>query len=290
MPASRTAQYVALYRALETVETSREPLFRDPFAELFLSRTLLSAVRLSRIPALAGLLRRYADRRAPGARSSAIGRTRFIDDLVRRAAAKGVRQLVLLGAGYDCRAHRLPELSGTRVFEVDREEIQRRKRGRLEASRDLLSRRDVGYVPVDFAKDDLAAALTTAGWESTLPSTFVWEGVTNYLTEPDVAKVLAFVGRSAPGTRLVFTYIHRGVIDGTARFEGADALVSNVKRLGEPWTFGLHPDELAAFVGRFGLELEENIGADAYRQRYLAEGPAGLRGYAFYRIAVARVA
>jgi methyltransferase (TIGR00027 family) len=289
MTASRTAQYVALYRALETVETSREPLFRDPFAELFLSRTLVSAVRLSRIPVLADLLRRYADRRAPGARSSAIGRTRFIDDLVRREAADGVRQLVLLGAGYDCRAHRLPELSETRVFEVDREEIQRRKRGRLEASRDLLSRRDVQYVPVDFAKDELAAALTTAGWEPARASTFVWEGVTNYLTEADVAKVLAFVARSAPGTRLVFTYIHRGVIDGTGRFEGADTLVSNVKRLGEPWTFGLHPDELAAFVARFGLELEENIGADDYRQRYLADGPAGLRGYAFYRIAVARV-
>jgi hypothetical protein len=66
-------------------------------------------------------------------------------------------------------------------------------------------------------------------------------------------------------------------------------LVDNVKRLGEPWTFGLHPEEVRGFLERFGLELEEDLGADAYRQRYIGDGASVLRGYGFYRISVARV-
>ncbi|MEJ7733613.1 MAG: hypothetical protein WKG00_31015 [Polyangiaceae bacterium] len=100
--------------------------------------------------------------------------------------------------------------------------------------------------------------------------------------------MLGFVGTALAGSAVVFTYIHRGVLDGTARFEGADLLRANVARLGEPWTFGIDPAEVAAFVARFGLALETDLGADEYRTRY--RWSAGLAGYAFYRIALARVA
>src|SRR5437016_3359527 len=132
MAASRTAEYVAFYRALETIE--RRPRFRDPFAIEFLSRNLRMAVRVARHRFMRALLLRYADRRAPGARTSAIARTCFIDDFVRRATAQGVRQLVLLGAGFDCRAHRVPELRDVAVFEVDRHETQARKRALMARS------------------------------------------------------------------------------------------------------------------------------------------------------------
>jgi O-methyltransferase involved in polyketide biosynthesis len=63
---------------------------------------------------------------------------------------------------------------------------------------------------------------------------------------------------------------------------------ANVRTLGEPWTFGLDPAQVAAFVARFGLVLRENLGADEYRARLLPGEHAG--GYAFYRIAVADIA
>jgi methyltransferase (TIGR00027 family) len=286
---SRTAEYVALYRALETREPAREPLFRDPFAARFLPPALARALRLAGVRLLRGLLERYADWRAPGARSSAIARTRFIDDVVRAAVGEGLRQLVLLGAGYDCRAHRLPELRDTIVFEVDRAETQAAKRKGIESARELGARSDVRYVAVDFGKDDLTGSLRSAGWDSTRASIFVWEGVTNYLTEAGVAKVLGLVGAAAPRTVLVFTYVHRGVIDGTMQFDGADKLLRNVRTLGEPWTFGLRPDEIEDFLARFDLRLEEDVGADEYRRRHLGGRTRDLRGYAFYRIAVARV-
>ncbi|HEV2780133.1 MAG TPA: class I SAM-dependent methyltransferase [Actinophytocola sp.] len=281
MPASRTAQYVALYRALETVERRRPPLFSDPYATRFLSPGLNRLVRLARRPRLHALIARYADFRAPGARTSAIGRTRIIDDVLRAAAAAGTRQLVILGAGFDCRAHRLPELAGTEVFEVDRLRTQAEKRARLPEARAGLH-----YVAVDFLRDDVAERLAAAGWDAARPTAFVWEGVTNYLTRDAVERVLALIGRTAPGGTLVFTYIHGGLLDGSVAFPGGDKMMSNVRTLGEPWTFGLHPHEVAPLLERFGLSPREDLGADDYRRR------TGLpaTGYAFYRLAVAEVA
>jgi methyltransferase (TIGR00027 family) len=290
MATSKTAEFVAFYRALETTETSRPPLFRDPLAASFLSRPLARALRLARIRRLRPALEAYADWRAPGARTSAIGRTRFIDDAIRERIGRGVDQLVILGAGYDARAHRLPELAKATVFEVDRPQTQAAKRDRLARSH-ASSKQDVRYVPVDFAHDDVAERLAAAGWDRARPSIFLWEGVTNYLDEAAVGRILALVGSAAAGTTILFTYIHKGVLDGSVSFAGAQKLVKNVKRLGEPWTFGLRPDELGPFTQRFGLTLVEDLGADEYRRRYLGPGasPHALRGYAFYRIAIAEV-
>ncbi len=286
MAASRTAQYVAAYRALETYERRRAPLFRDPYAVGFLSPRLRFAVRAARAPLLRGVVERYADRRSPGARTSVIARTAYIDDAVRAAVAGGVEQVVILGAGFDCRAHRMPELARVDVFEVDRADTQAAKRARLPGV-DVADRRAVRYVAVDFLRDDVGAVLEAAGWQPRRRSLFVWEGVTGYLTEPAVTSVLRWIASTAAGSSAVFTYLHGGVLDGTVPLDGAQQMLDNVRRLGEPWTFGLHPEAVGEFVARCGLRLREDLGANDYRRRYL--GDASFAGYAFYRIAIADV-
>lgn len=285
MAASRTAQYVAAYRAIESLE--RRPHFRDRFAASFLSPELARLVRAARLPPFRALVKRYADRRAPGARTSAIARTCYIDDALRNAVRAGIRQVVVLGAGFDSRAHRLPELRDSVVFEVDRAETQTVKRAAL--ARTVLGvRDDVRYVSVDFLRDSVSDRLVEAGWDAAAPTSFVWEGVTNYLTEPSVTSVLAWIGRSAAGSTVVFTYVHRGLLDRTERFEGGDQILANVQRLAEPWTFGLYPDDVAPFLARAGLDLLEDLGADDYRRRYLDGNVRTLRGYSFYRVALAK--
>lgn len=281
MAASKTAQYVALYRALETYEPGRAPLFRDPFAPKFLSPGLRLGVWASRAPLMHGVIERVADWRAPGARTSAIARTAYIDDAVRAARARGVSQIVILGAGFDCRAQRMAELAGAAIFEVDRAETQREKRAQLPGS-------PVQFVAVDFLRDRVGDKLEAAGWQPGTPSLILWEGVTGYLSEAAVESVLQWVATTAPGTQIVFTYLHGGLLDGSVDFLGGARLLNIVKRLGEPWTFGLHPGAIAAFVARCGLTLRDDLGADDYRRRYLGDGP--MPGYAFYRIAIAEVA
>jgi methyltransferase (TIGR00027 family) len=279
---SRTAQYVALFRALETGEQRRPPLFRDPLATRFLSPGLRLAVRAAGVGPLRRLIEGYADLRGPGARTSAIGRTRLIDELTERVLAEGIRQVVILGAGFDCRAHRLPALRSATVYEVDRAATQAEKRARLRGAGGDAGH--VRYVSVDFLRDDLGERLRAAGWRADGATFFIWEGVSNYLTEEAVAGVLSLVGGAAPGSALAFTYIHKGAIDGSAPFHGAERLRESVRRLGEPWTFGMVPAEVPAHLARFGLRLEEDVGADEYRERYGVSSA----GYAFYRVAFAR--
>ena len=80
--------------------------------------------------------------------------------------------------------------------------------------------------------------------------------------------------------------MHRGVVDGSVDFAGGDVIRSNVRALGEPWTFGLEPAAVAGFVERAGLTLREELGADEYRSRALPPDELDV-GYAFYRIALA---
>src|SRR3982751_6560152 len=114
---SRTAGHVALFRALESARR-RDKVFDDPYASKFLPPRYRLLARLSRVPAVRRRVERYLDARFPaGPRASAVVRTRLIDDLVGEALAAGIEQVVLLGAGYDSRAYRLPALASARGFQ-----------------------------------------------------------------------------------------------------------------------------------------------------------------------------
>src|SRR5215510_14192582 len=102
--ASRTAQYMALFRALETKRRAGDKLFSDPFATHFLDRKLRLAVRASNLPFFKKYLKKTIQRKIPGAFSSGIARTRYIDDLLLSTIENGSRQVIILGAGFDTRA------------------------------------------------------------------------------------------------------------------------------------------------------------------------------------------
>src|SRR5919201_1358617 len=129
---SRTAAYMALFRAIESARPARERLFHDPLAGTFLDHRLRAAALAARLPIAGRLVSRYIDRRWPGPRPSGVVRTRAIDDAVSEALRAGCEQLVLLGAGYDTRAFRLSEAGEVETFEVDHPATQARKRAGLE--------------------------------------------------------------------------------------------------------------------------------------------------------------
>jgi methyltransferase (TIGR00027 family) len=146
---------MAFYRALESAHSRSKRLFTDPFAIHFLRPSLRRAATLSKIPYLGAAVGWYADRRAPGARTSAIARTRLIDDLVSQALQEGIRQLVLLGAGFDCRIYRLPEICHAAAFEVDHPATLAAKRSRLLRILAKLPA-NVRFVEIDFDRQQLA--------------------------------------------------------------------------------------------------------------------------------------
>lgn len=283
---SSTAQYMALFRALESSAPASDRLFDDPYASRFLRPSLRFLLRLGRSPLSRPLVLALLDLLWPGARSSGVARTRFIDDVLRAAAGQpDLRQIVLLGAGFDCRAHRLLLRPAPVFLEVDRREVLNVKRALLH---DRAGDR-VRYVPCDFETGALAACLCHAGFQSDQRSFFLWEGVTNYLTPAAVDEVLAFVSSTAPGSVLLFTYVDRRVLDDPTAFIGSRTLRWILRSSQESWTFGIEPLKVGGFLRGRGLRLLCDTSSVDYRARYLGANGAHLRGYEFYRAAVAVV-
>ncbi len=285
---SRTAEFMALFRALESLLPPNKRLFNDPFAKNCLSSSLYFLWNLARIPGIHGVMTSYIDRKWPGARTSAVARTRAIDDAVCKALEQGILQIVLLGAGFDSRAYRLPGMEKVTVYEVDHPATSERKRQVILRSLPGLTT-NVRYVKVDFNKSNLELEIRNAGYTVNVPALFVWEGVTNYLTAEAVDSTLEWCSRAASGSRLVFTYIDRKVLSDPGSFYGTENIVQILQDVGEKWTFGLEPAKLGSFLKERGLKLETDLSANQYRERYFKDAASKMKGYEFYRVAVAYV-
>jgi methyltransferase (TIGR00027 family) len=184
-------------------------------------------------------------------------RTRVIDDVVRDFVRAGGRQVLILGAGYDCRATRLGvELGAARVFEIDHPATQAQKRSVL--ARSHAASAPVTYIEWDFEKrpaEQIPEALAAEGHAPSLPTLTIWEGVTMYLTELAIESTFRAVrALSAEGSPFVMTYFERSRIERPDPFR---ALVSNiVARRGEPFRFGWHPSQLPAWTSSRGFTVE----------------------------------
>jgi methyltransferase (TIGR00027 family) len=287
---SHTAALVTLYRAIESSRPPATRLFDDPFAPLFLGWRFRTALRLSRLPAIgAAMPWSLVDRHWSGPRGTVAVRTRYIDDCLGDALRHGMKQVVILGAGFDCRAYRIREIAESRVFETDHPATQATKK-------EILSRRlrtlppHVTYVPIDFTAGTLDAVMQASGYRPDVRTFFICEGVTHYLPADTIDAVFRYVGRSAAGSQLVFTYIHHGMLDGSSRFVGAANTLATVRRAGEPYTFGFDPGDLPRYLAARNLALIEDVDADTYRARYLTPRGRGDEALSEYqRAALASV-
>jgi methyltransferase (TIGR00027 family) len=267
---SRTATVVTLWRATESVRAATTRLFEDPFAAAFLGWRFRWALYLSRLPVIgAGVPWSLIDGHWSGARGTVVVRTRYIDDLLGAALRRGVDQVVILGAGFDCRAYRIRGIERTRVFEVDHPLTQGQKQ-------DVLRRRLGGLPPhvamlaIDFNMHTLDTVMPGFGYRREAQTFFICEGVTHYLSAGAVDTLFRYVARNAAvGSQMVFTYIHRAALDGSVTFAGAERTLAAVRQAGEPYTFGFDPAALPQYLAARGLILIEDVGASTYRERYL---------------------
>ncbi len=177
----------------------------------------------------------------------------------------------MLGAGFDTRAYRLARRSDIPVFEVDLPENITRKRAVVQRAVGAVPP-SVHLVPVDFENDDLAAKLVEQGYRSDARTFFIWEGVTQYLTEAAARATLEHLRDAASGSRLVFTYIRKDFLDGTNMF-GAETLYRRFRVRQQMWDFGIQPDNVSAFVAGYGWRLVEQAGPDYIERNYVR--PAG---------------
>jgi methyltransferase (TIGR00027 family) len=265
-PIAHTAYRVMFHVALEQYQPDEHRLIDDPLAREMLPGRLRLLASLFRVRPLRQGFLSLVEQGFPGTRSS-LCRKRYIDDRLAEALHGGIDSVVILGAGLDTRAYRIPQLSTLPVYEMDlpptiayKERALRRLYGSIPPH--------VRLIPIDFDRQALADVLTIHGYSLDQRTFVVWEGVTQYISETAVRTVFEFLAGAGPGSRLAFTYIVRDFIDGERTY-GLQALYQQTRVKSQMWQFGLRPSQVAAFIGEYSWKELEHVGADEYRQRYL---------------------
>jgi methyltransferase (TIGR00027 family) len=284
---SRTAEFNAAFRAAESAKGSQVRLIDDPYARHLLPAELRLLIGISALPFAGRAIEWIVDFRWPGMRSSVVARTRLIDDWLTDAIAPRIGQIIVLGAGYDSRAWRLPFFARARVYEMDHPATSAAKQSRLaQLGADL---GHVRFVPVDFNLQTVTDRLAATDFDPSQATVVLWDGVSNYLERQAVDAVVQWVGGLAPSGHFIFTYIHSGVLDGSVFFGDAAAITRTHRRSGEPWTFGMRPEVLADYLRQHGLRLLADLGADEYRRKVMGPGAERIKGYSFYHAAWAEI-
>jgi methyltransferase (TIGR00027 family) len=217
------------------------------------------------------------------------GRSRFAEDAAEAAMKEGVRQIVILGAGYDTYAYRRKIGPETRVFEVDQPATQLRKLERL-ARAGIPIPDNLTFVSVDFEHEALADRLIEAGFDPAAPSFFIWLGVVYYLTEEAVAATLHHVG-SMPSVQVVFDYLTPLPDDLSPELRAqAEAMSKRIAEFGEPSRTRYVPEALHALISECGLRVVEDLAPVDIFNRFLGQISPGVhpaRGWRFLRAASA---
>jgi methyltransferase (TIGR00027 family) len=236
------------------------------FSELMLARPLLFSLLLSRSRSLRSFIWWMQLR------------TRALDDILLEFIASGGRQVLLLGAGYDCRAVRFAHLLGdANVFEVDHPSTQHHKRSVVaEAELNTPAR----YVAWDFERDGLSGLgqrLTHEGLSRSHRLLTIWEGVTMYLSESAIARTFDLVSKlGVKGSWPAFTYLDRRAIEVP---DGEQKLTQRIARgVGEPHRFGWEPGELSSWLQAHGYVRMSDHSDRALACRHL--GPLAAEHFA----------
>ncbi|TPG31568.1 SAM-dependent methyltransferase [Mycolicibacterium hodleri] len=200
-----TALGVAMARAAETL--SARPLFVDRFAQWFIDAAITAgwqpsfSVSATDVPDADPALVEQLQRRVQSIWGYAAARTKHFDDFFTSAGAAGIRQVVILAAGLDARAWRLPWVTDTIVYEIDQPKVLEFKADTLRAHNARAVANDIA-VPIDL-RQDWPIALRAAGFDTSQPTAWLAEGLLPYL--PSAGQDLLFERvqqLSAPDSRI----------------------------------------------------------------------------------------
>ncbi len=258
-----TAFVVAEFRAEENLKAN--PLYRDPVVEMFLDAET----------------KRAADRifaSFPPVKVNVRVRTRYLDDRLDAQLQNGFRQVVILGAGLDTRAQRKAK-PGVAYFEIDDGATLRFKRERLEENG---IDPGVAYIPGDYVAQDLVALLSGAGLDVSLPTHFIWEGNTMYLSAAAVARVLGSIAQNLPRYSISFDFMAPEVVAKTTGDQDITALVERFAAMGAPWTYGL--SDVEGLAAKLGARVADRVTIAELRRLYWPHKTPGSRLFDYYSL------
>ena len=266
---SRTALIPARQRAAHQI-LDHGAIVTDPFALKILGEDEKDVLQFANAHPLASIGRLFT-----------AARSRIAEDAMSEAVERGVRQMVILGAGLDTFALRSPHGAGIRIYEVDYPATQAWKRQRL-AEAQLALPQCLTFVPVDFERDDLRQRLAGAGLEQNAPAFFSWLGVVPYLTEEAVIGTLDSIA-SIPNAEVVFDYMEPPQAFSQDMRELVTKRTDQLEKMQERWASRFEPAGMQAILRAHGFSAIDDISYQEIRSRFggavqgLAPGEAGVR-------------
>lgn len=265
---SRTALGAAAHRAAHQFDGAH--LFSDPLAIHIVGE---DSARES-----------HANSDNAGMRIFIAARSRFAEDTLAESLARGVKQLVVLGAGLDTYAYRGSQRDKLQIFEVDHPATQAWKRERL-AAIGVTPDANVGYAPVDFENERIADGLARAAFDPNLRTFFFWLGVTPYLSRAAIDATWSLVANNPGGGEVVFDYAPpRELIPAEYR-ASHDALVARVAAAGEPFLTAFEPMQLASDLHEAGFAAVHDVTLGDILARHFPDLPrTGARGHIVHAI------
>ena len=279
---SGTAAGVALLRAVEAEKPEAERICDDPYARALIPRGISFA--LSRLVIVSGLY----DRMAPGATSFVVARERYIDDFLKTCLSEGFDQVVIMGAGFDTRAYRIPGIDKIRVFEIDQPATQQVKLERLQKVVHPLPA-NVTFLPVDFNTQALGERLQSAGYNQQVKTLFIWQGVVYFLTATGVDGTLAFIANhSGAGSAVIFDYMYSAILRDTGRSD-VKMMRRAARMTGEEYMFGIEEGQVEYFLTQRGFNDVRSVTIEDLRPLYFTGLNAGRVIPTGLAIATARV-
>jgi methyltransferase (TIGR00027 family) len=202
-------------------------------------------------------------------------RSRFSEDTLSTCVGRGVRQIVVLGAGLDTFALRNPqERQGVRVFEVDYPATQAWKREHLKQA-GLAVPASLTFAPVDFERQSLADGLAAAGFQANRPAFFQWLGVVPYLSRDAIGVTLDFIA-GVPDSEVVFDYAEPFANYPAERRKNVMAIAAGAAARGEPWLSLFDPGEVSDMLRAKGFAGVEDLGLAELTNRFYGDLKQGI--------------
>ncbi len=266
---SRTALMIARQRAAHQLLDHVSILY-DPFAMKILREDDQAVLQFAKKYPLASI-----------GRLVTAARSRIAEDALSSAVERGVRQIVILGAGLDTFALRNPH--GARqilIYEVDHPATQAWKRQRLTEAQIALPPWVI-LVPVDFERDDVGEKLVAAGFQQNSPAFFTWLGVVPYLTQDAIGRTLDYMS-SIQNSEVVFDYVEPPESFSEELRQVVKERTEQLEKIDERWASRFEPVSIAGILRSHGFCTIEDIDFQEIASRFghavqgLAPGHAGV--------------
>ena len=220
---SRTALVTAYLRAAHQIIDLGPCILDDPVALTILGPGADEQIRAAKD--------KFMSCKAKALRAHVVLRSRYAEDRLESSIERGIRQYVLIGAGFDTFALRQPNwATRLRIIEVDHPNTQRQKRLRI-SNAGMHVPGNVDFVSINFEQESLEDGLTRVGVHTDKPTFFSWLGVTMYLTEAAIDSTLRYMAAFPGGSEAVISFLQPPAVRSMASHE----LAERVSETGEPF-------------------------------------------------------